>query len=333
MKWIEAHAKNGTCVLLAVDAEGVFWEERDGVQRQLGPISGFVASLTADRRYVEIGHPSLGAVRSNELRVLEAWFSHVDLFKEPGKKPRSPETVVWGFMGSMLVAVILTFWLVIPWLAGIVAGHVPKSWERQLAAGTLEQLASEGFKLSTVDAATQAKYRALIAKLTKGLDPDVSYQLEFRDWTDPNAFAAPGGLIVITDPMLKLISSDEEFLSVMAHEIGHVEMRHGLRTALQQGSSWLVISMLWGDASALGTLTIALPSILIQSAYSRGFEREADQYAFKRLKELGISPRAFASLMAKLAKESGRSSGDFQYFSSHPATEERVAAAERAAAD
>ena len=92
------------------------------------------------------------------------------------------------------------------------------------------------------------------------------------------------------------------------------------------------MSLLIGDTSGLTAIATALPATLIDSAYSRGFEREADEYAFARLRRMLISPRAFAALMRKMqARAASGESGALKYFSSHPPTDERIEAAERAA--
>ena len=96
-----------------------------------------------------------------------------------------------------------------------------------------------------------------------------------KDSDEANAFALPDGLIVAGDRLLKILS-DEEFAAVMAHEIGHVHGRHGMRSFLQSVGLFAFISFAFGDPSFL----LAGGVGLLNLKYSRGFEREADCFAY-----------------------------------------------------
>jgi predicted Zn-dependent protease len=166
-------------------------------------------------------------------------------------------------------------------------------------------------------------------------DPDGrNYLLVFRSGPGPNAFALPGGIVVVTDDMVKLAQSDEQLLAVLAHEIGHVRGRHALRLLLRQSGVFVLVTALAGDAVGMTILAAALPTVLLESNYSREFEADADDYAFDVLKRHGYSPQAFADVMRRL-QAAEKSSGDderfFRYLSSHPVTAERIERAEAAA--
>jgi hypothetical protein len=151
------------------------------------------------------------------------------------------------------------------------------------------------------------------------------YQLEFRSGKGfgPNAFALPGGLIVITDDMVKAASTTEEVMAVLAHEIGHVELRHTLRSVLQQSVIGVAVATLTSDAASLGVAVAGLPMLVARTKYSREFEAAADKYAFQLLKQKGYSPADFASLMERLEKHT-KQPGIFAFISSHPVTSERI---------
>jgi predicted Zn-dependent protease len=89
-----------------------------------------------------------------------------------------------------------------------------------------------------------------------------------------------------------------------------------------------------GDAVGVTYLAAALPSMLLQSSYSREFETEADDYAFVLLKRNGVSPQVFADMLRRLEASEPRVANDGgvgRYLASHPATEERIRRAEEAA--
>jgi Zn-dependent protease with chaperone function len=335
MKWIQTQNAQGQVIPLALDASGQLYTV--GAEQQMLPIAparALLARLHGKRAQIFLPEP-YGQVSTDEITAVNAWFAHLDLSGERRKKPLPAWVWAWGILGSIMLAVVLTFTVAIPWMAASLADDFPLEWEKDLAQGTLESLSSEGFSDTKIGPEQQARYQELFKAVAARSKYGLPIRLEIRNWNQPNAFAVPGGVVLITDPMLALMRSEDEFTAVMAHEVGHLEHRHGIRSVLQQTGSWVVISLMLGDPSGVSILTTALPNILIDSAYSREFEREADQYAFDTLEAMGKSPTAFADMMRNLMKatESESSSGGMQYFSSHPPSQERIDAAEQAARD
>ncbi len=129
----------------------------------------------------------------------------------------------------------------------------------------------------------------------------------------------------MTDALVKLATSDDQISAVLAHEIGHVRQRHGLRLGLQAVGVAALSAAVLGDAASISSLAVTLPTALLQSGYSREFEGEADDYAFARLREVSISPKAFADMMALFDKEHHKTGSESKdYFSTHPATAKRI---------
>jgi predicted Zn-dependent protease len=207
--------------------------------------------------------------------------------------------------------------------------------EAKLGEQTLNFFESKVCKESSLGAARQDALQRRFTTLTSGLGDGYPYRLLPRDCRaiGPNAFALPGGTVVITDALVKLAQNDDQVSAVLAHEIGHVHYRHGLRMALQAAGLAALAAALFGDAVSITGLATSIPTILLQTGYSRDFETEADDYAFARLKEVGLSPRAFAEMMRLLEKGRGSRSGEDSkdYLSTHPATAKRIERALEAA--
>lgn len=142
----------------------------------------------------------------------------------------------------------------------------------------------------------------------------------------PNAFALPGGTIVVLDEIVALTQDDDEIVAVLAHEMGHVAERHALRQMLQASVVGLATSWYVGDIS---TLLAAAPAALLETRYSREFERRADAYGADLLAANQIPPSHLADMLEKLER-AHRGSGKVQqddtmdYFSTHPNTAERI---------
>jgi len=200
--------------------------------------------------------------------------------------------------------------------------------EAKLGEQTLSFFEGNLCRPSALGAARQQALQRRFARLTAGLGDGVSYRLLPRACrgVGANAFALPGGTIVITDALVKLAQNDDQLSAVLAHEIGHVRHRHGLRMALQAAGLAALAAALFGDATSITSLATALPAALLQSGYSRDFETEADDYALQRLREIGLPPKAFAEIMLLLEKDHQKRSGgeSKDYFSTHPATAKRI---------
>ena len=241
-------------------------------------------------------------------------------------------------LATLVVVVGLSVWGVkygLPLAAEFAAGFVSPDLEAKLGQQTLSTLDATLCAPSKVYPQAQQSLQDAFGVLTAGLDDGYRYRLELRDChrMGPNAVALPGGEIVLTDALVGLAQNDAQVSAVLAHEIGHVRHRHGLRSLLQAAGLAALFSALTGDAVSITSLAVALPTVLLQNGYSRQFEDEADSYAFERLKAVGLSPRDFAEILARLEDyrkwETGADKSDsgepaLDYLSSHPATAKRI---------
>jgi Zn-dependent protease with chaperone function len=244
----------------------------------------------------------------------------------------------WGMaLASIVLIAGVAWWFSaygIPLAANAVARALPQELEAKLGAQTLAALDASLCSASTLDATRQNSINALFGKLTAG-DP-TPYHLEFRACPriGPNAYALPGGTIVVIDELVELAANDRQVAAVLAHEIGHVQKHHSLRLALQGAGVAALFSVLAGDAISITSLAVGLPTLLLQTGYSREFEAEADELGFARLKAAGMSPADFADIMTRLEDyqkkhAGGATAGDkgeraLDYLSTHPDTAQRI---------
>ena len=140
-----------------------------------------------------------------------------------------------------------------------------------------------------------------------------------------NAFALPSGVIVFTDALIELAQDDREIIAVLAHESGHLEQRHALRTVLQNSVALVALALITGDVSSATAFGGALPAFLLQNRFSREFEREADAHAVAVLRRAGIDPALLATMLERLTKSTGEPDPKLlHYLSTHPSTPERI---------
>lgn len=215
----------------------------------------------------------------------------------------------------------------LPWLADRVAKGLPEAWVQRLGSHTLSALDGSVFAPSELDAARREGIAAQLAALRPPDGEAPAYTLHFRSGPlGANAFALPGGEIVVTDGLVGLAQSDAELLGVLAHELGHLRERHALRGLIQASVVGMLVAVWLGD---VGSFATALPAFVVEAKYSRDFEREADRYAAELLEANGHDARALADLLARLEATQGgpeERHGLAAYLASHPATTERIRA-------
>ncbi|MCC6474464.1 MAG: M48 family metallopeptidase [Burkholderiales bacterium] len=218
----------------------------------------------------------------------------------------------------------------LPLAAKLLAGWVPQRAEAAMGKGALDAVDRSWCGPTELGAERQGALRADFERAARELPGGISARLALRRCAKigPNAFALPGGTVVVTDALARLAQNDEQLISVLAHELGHVHGRHSLRLALQSAGAAALVAALLGDAVSLAGIAVALPAALIQAGYSRDLEREADDYALARLAALGIPGERFAEMLALLEHERGgkraAATSALDYLSTHPASAERI---------
>lgn len=220
----------------------------------------------------------------------------------------------------------------VPMAARAIAASLPQSVHAHADSLVLELIDRQMMAPSRLDATEQQRLQALFAPLAAELGEDPPIRVLFRlasDEIGANALALPGGTIVFTDQLVGLARSDEELIGVLAHEIGHVAHRHAMRRSIQASMMGVLAAVVVGDVSAVSSAVTALPLILTELGYSRGFEREADDHAVDMMRRHGVDPRHLANMLQRLDPAQG---GVGSYLSTHPPTPERVRAIHERAA-
>jgi Zn-dependent protease with chaperone function len=250
----------------------------------------------------------------------------------------------WGvFLGVLVVAAaaLAAFYRWgTPWTATQLTRQVPLSWETGLSDRALADLDAGFLKPSKLPQARQEELLARFYVLVRRIPPELQryagyaprYSLRFRSGLGANAFALPGGAIVMTDDMVEAAAkqglSDDALVGVLAHEIGHVVHRHTTRMLVEQAVLNAGLAVALGDISSVLSMGA---SALTGMAYSRGHETEADCFAVGVMRSTSLPTAPMADLLlgieaqASGAKEhSAPEPGWMQLLSSHPETGERA---------
>lgn len=234
--------------------------------------------------------------------------------------------VLLSFVGLLaFLALFLKFGL--PVVADYAAIITPSAVLAPITDQTMNLLDTQVLQPTRLSAARQAELSAVFQKIVTDIGgTGYQYQLAFRRSTEigANAFALPSGKVIMTDELVDLADNDLEIRGVLVHEIAHVTKRHSLRSLYQGAGVFLMISILAGDVSGLASLATAFPTVILNSGYSRNFEREADEVAGKYLRNDPEKTKPLRDILEKLTNSKSGSSGTPGFLATHPGTDERI---------
>jgi Zn-dependent protease with chaperone function len=220
--------------------------------------------------------------------------------------------VLLGVLAVSVVGLGLFYRYGTPWAAAQLTRFVPLSWEARLSDNVLQRMDQGFLKPSKLPAERQAqlkaRFDALVQQTPPGLQRYQGYRppltLEFRSGMPANAFALPGGKVVMTDDIVKVAADkglpDDALVGVLAHEIGHVVHRHSTRLVVEQGVLNVGLGLALGDVS--GVVSTGA-TVLTGRAYSRNHEREADCYAIALMGHASLPTAPMGKLLLAIAHE------------------------------
>jgi beta-barrel assembly-enhancing protease len=238
-----------------------------------------------------------------------------------GYHRRKWRTVVGALVALALMAGIV--WWQSEAITGWVASRVSMETELNIGERALAQLKVEHAMTGQGPAAEAIA--AIGARLTQA--SKYQYRWFVSEDRAVNAYALPGGIVVVNAGLIETASSADELAGVLAHEIQHVEHRHTLQQMIHTAGWAAVLAVVLGDA---GAVTAVVVHQLGDLRNSRKLERQADLEGMKALARAGIPLDGMASLFRKLQKEQLGGEG-IDLLSSHPATDERIAQLEQLA--
>ena len=244
-------------------------------------------------------------------------------FHHPARRRhRVPLTILAAIAVVGIVAALYRWG--IPALAELAAARVPVAWEEGLGEAALEELAPPG-RRCTDPAGTRA-LDALVLALTRPLDATpYTFRVYVLDAPPVNAFALPGGHVVLLRGLVERVRTPEELAGVLAHELQHVLRRHAMRALFRHASTGLLIAALAGDPTGAVTYGLEAARTLGALQYTREAEEEADLGGARLLLAAGLDPRGLVSFLEELGEGGTDPPGVLTYLSTHPSHVDRIA--------
>ena len=245
---------------------------------------------------------------------------------EFGKRMKITAWCIGGFIGITILG-----YLAMGLLVRALVARVPASYEIQQGNDAMAELQQQQTFIQ--DSNFVAKLERAVKPLTDALPQTaIPYKFYLVDDPDPNAFALPGGHVVVTKGLMELAERPEQIAGAVAHEIAHVNLKHHLREEISGLGPYLIFQLfMHGEGRLLGVIG-AGSQLLIKQSFSQEYELEADSTGWDYLVKAHIDPRGSIELLKKFKAEEDRYK-DFdvipQAFSSHPGTEKRIKILER----
>lgn len=212
----------------------------------------------------------------------------------------------------------LIYLLIVPWLSEKLASKVSLKTEQQMGEAVYSAMGMDGMEDSVKS--------YLVNQFFAEMDVPTAYPVRITVVNDNvvNAFALPGGRIVIYEKMLNQVKSYPELAALLSHEFTHVNNRHSTNSIFRRLGSKVFIGLLFGRFGSVTSVLIDHADNLKSLKYSRKLEKEADMEGLSILMERGIDPQGFVDLFTHL-KNSGPQGSLPEFMASHPDLDSRIA--------
>lgn len=296
---------------------------RDGSEYTYSPKDLLFTEKRAEG-YVRIElKPLKGAVLVlNDAEALEAFIANgyfkTRVFSRLPTKIKLPYVI-----GALIVLVVFFFTFGLDFIVDRSVDLISEENEAALGRKVFNEIAKGQ---STADDSELVAILDKCAGIVQKFDPtrDFNVKITVIEDTDiKNAFALPGGQIVVYRGILEVMTNEHELFGLLAHEAGHINLRHGLRRIARTTIIGVLFTVLLGDATGLSAIIIDNSSLLLNLAYNRKEEAAADEYAMLALRKAGMNEEGLMSLFEKI-KEKEYDVKWLTYLSSHPPTETRI---------
>lgn len=233
------------------------------------------------------------------------------------------------FVAGCVLAVMVASW-VFGAMVRSIAQRVPPEWEQKFGDKEMAQVRKR--YLVEDDSNRVAQIAAAAAPLIAVLPPkerDLKFYIVDTDM--PNAFALPGGQVVITKGLLDMVDRPEQLLGVLAHEMAHVTQKHLARKVITAAGPIAVFGVLLHSRSGLMNVLTIGSGLLVVQGFSKEFETEADEVGWDYLVKARIDPHGMIEMFEKFRSWEGARNVITlpEAFESHPNLEKRIALLER----
>lgn len=245
-----------------------------------------------------------------------------------GRADKLESSIIAWFIGLVVsISVLLGgYYYALPWGSEKVAKLIPSSISVSLGNKVLEAFENRWLP-SELPEKQQEVIRHRVSQHLQQLEA-LPYPIEilFRSSDmGANAFALPGGKVVLLDELIELAENDQQLDSIILHELGHVYHRHMMEKLVHSSLISVGVVMLFGESSGIVDNLVSIGVFIISNGHSRMAESEADEYAKQAMIQLYGSSEPMAEMFELFQKQD---TVDIpSWLSSHPESEQRIKSA------
>jgi len=208
-------------------------------------------------------------------------------------------------------------------ISGRLVGFIPIEADVKLGAFVGEAMDKEGPEVK--EAVIVQPVQQIVDKLTANIEEEWEFDVHVIDADIQNAYALPGGYIVVYTGLIEDTERPEQLAGVLAHEISHVTQRHGMARILEAAGVALVFDMLLGNVEGMVAFGAEIFSASAVNTYSRDSETDADVEGLKLMVEAGIDPTGMVEFFQIMEQEEDELTELIPlWMRSHPEHEERI---------
>ena len=236
------------------------------------------------------------------------------------RQVRQRSRFAWSLVGGMILSTVLGLWLGSDLLVEIAVSRIPVEWEQKLGESAYRDFLShqEVMKEGPAVAALGEMTQRMTAQI-----PDSPYKFEVTVVKSDvvNAFALPGGYVVVFTGLMKKAESGEEVAGVLSHEFNHVLQRHGLERIVKSLGIMTVAAIVFGNQQGLIGMMKQLGVELFTLKFGREQETEADLKGLQLLQRAKIDPAGMITFFERLSE---KDQGRMEWLSTHPMSAARA---------
>jgi Zn-dependent protease with chaperone function len=239
---------------------------------------------------------------------------------EQVRQVRHRRRLAWGVVGGVILATVLGLWLGSDLFVEIAVSRIPVEWEQKLGESAYRDFLShqEVMKEGPAVAALGEMAQRMTAQI-----PDNPYKFEVTVVKSDvvNAFALPGGYVVVFTGLMKKAESGEEVAGMLSHELNHVLQRHGLERIVKNLGLMTVAAIVFGNQQGLVGMMKQLGVELFTLKFGREQETEADLTGLQLLQRAKIDPSGMIRFFERLSE---KDEGRMEWLSTHPMSAARA---------
>jgi beta-barrel assembly-enhancing protease len=236
------------------------------------------------------------------------------------RQVRHRHRLVWSLVGGGIFAVVLGVWFASDLLVEIAVSRIPVEWERKLGESAYRDFLSHQEVMK--DGPAVVAVGEMTQRLTQHIiNNPYGFEVTVVKSDMINAFALPGGYVVVFTGLMKKAESGEEVAGVLSHELNHVLQRHGLERIVKNLGLLTVVAIVLGDQQGLIGMMKQLGVELLTLKFGREQETEADLTGLQLLQQAKIDPSGMIRFFERLSEiDQGR----MEWLSTHPMSTARA---------